>query len=105
MTPTPRIVVTGTGVIAAPGAGTDAFEQALWSGATGVKESTRIPGHVFADIGEFNPQPWLGNKGVRVLDRGTRLLCIAAQMALSTTCLLQEAAGDGDAELGLVCGT
>jgi len=102
---TPRVVVTGTGVIASIGAGVEAFEQALWSGATGVKESIRTPGHVFADIGEFNPQPWLGNKGVRVLDRGTRLLCIAAQMALTATGLSQEGAEQGDAGLGISCGT
>lgn len=87
------------------GAGAGEFEQALWSGATAVKASERVPGHVLADVGEFNPQPWLGNKGVRVLDRGTRLLCIAAQMALTETQLSQEKAEQGDAGLGLICGT
>ncbi len=57
------------------------------------------------DIGEFDPKPWLGNKGVRVLDRGTRLLCIAAQMALTETGLSQENAEVGDADLGMICGT
>jgi len=101
----PRVVVTGAGVISPIGAGIDAFGEALWSGASGIAASTRFPGSAISEFTDFNPTPWLGNKGVRVLDRGTRLLCVAAQMALSTTCLLQEAAGDGDAELGLVCGT
>ena len=100
-----RIGVTGTGVIASLGVGVSAFEEALWSGATGVKASGRISDQVFADIGEFDPKTWLGNKGVRVLDRGTRLLCIAAQMALTETGLSQENAEQGDADLGMICGT
>lgn len=102
---TPRIVVTGTGVIASLGTGVAAFAEALWSGATGVKVSSRVAGHTFADVGEFDPKPWLGNKGVRVLDRGTRLLCIAAQMALTETGLSQESAEQGGADLGIISGT
>lgn len=91
-----RIVVTGAGVISPLGAGIEAFGDALWNGTASVAPR----------FTEFNPTPWLGNKGVRVLDRGTRFLCVAAHMALSTTGLLQDTAnGDGDAELGLVCGT
>jgi len=100
-----RIVVTGTGVITSIGTGLPAFEEALWSGKSGVKTSDRIAGFTFADIGEFDPKPWLGNKGVRVLDRGTRLLCIAAQMALTETNLSQESKEVGDADLGMICGT
>lgn len=102
---TPRVVVTGAGVISPIGAGVDAFADALWAGRSGIAPSTRFPGAVACEFTEFNPTPWLGNKGVRVLDRGTRFLCVAAQMALSATCLLQDAAGEGDADLGLVCGT
>jgi 3-oxoacyl-[acyl-carrier-protein] synthase II len=100
-----RVVVTGAGVISPLGEGLDAFGAALWSGASGIKQSTRFPGSMISEFTDFNATPWLGNKGVRVLDRGTRFLCVAAQMALSNTGLLQDAAGDGDAELGLVCGT
>src|SRR6266566_2896060 len=102
---TPRIVVTGAGVISPLGAGIAAFSQALWSGATGIAPSPRFPGSVTSEFTGFNPTPWLGNKGVRVLDRGTRFLCVAAHMALSTTGLLQDAAAEGDPGLGLVCGT
>jgi 3-oxoacyl-[acyl-carrier-protein] synthase II len=101
----PRVVVTGAGVITPIGAGIDAFAEALWAGKSGVTASTRFPGTIASEFTEFNPTPWLGNKGVRVLDRGTRFLCVAAQMALSATGLLQDPAGEGDADLGLVCGT
>jgi 3-oxoacyl-[acyl-carrier-protein] synthase II len=100
-----RVVVTGAGVISPLGAGLEEFGNSLWSGATGIKPSTRFAGVDIAEFGELNPTPWLGNKGVRILDRGTRFLCIAAQMALSNTGLLQNATGDGDADLGMVCGT
>src|SRR4051812_22696275 len=102
---TPRIVVTGTGVMASIGIGLPAFEEALWAGTSGVKQSARVGDSTFADIGEFDPKPWLGNKGVRVLDRGTRLLCIAAQMALTETNLSQDSVEVGDADLGMICGT
>ena len=102
---TPRVVVTGAGVISPIGAGIDCYGEALWKGTSSIAPSPRFPGAVTSEFIDFNPTPWLGNKGVRVLDRGTRLLCVAAQMALSATGLLQDAAGEGDPELGLVCGT
>jgi len=102
---TPRVVVTGAGVCSPLGAGVEEFANALWSGKSAIVPSTRFPGSTIAEFGEFNPTPWLGNKGVRVLDRGTRFLCVAAQIALSSTCLVQDAASEGDADLGLVCGT
>ena len=100
----PRIVVTGGGIISAIGIGLADFTSALWAGKSGIAPSERLGGSA-ADIGEFNPAPWLGNKGVRILDRGTRLLCIAAQMALADTKLLQDPAGDGDPDLGMFSGT
>ena len=48
--------------MASVGTGTDAFERALWAGETGIRQSERAPGHILADIGEFNPQPWLGQQ-------------------------------------------
>jgi 3-oxoacyl-[acyl-carrier-protein] synthase II len=100
-----RIVVTGAGVISSIGAGMPDFTTALWAGRSGVERSERLGGALAGDIGEFNPAPWLGNKGVRILDRATRLLCIASQMALAETRLLQDPAGAGDPELGMFSGT
>ena len=102
---TPRVVVTGTGVISPLGAGPEAFAEGLYSGVTAIVPSTRYPGAHIAEFQDFNPTPWLGNKGVRVLDRAARLLAVAAQMALTATGLSQEKAEEGDPMLGLVCGT
>ena len=40
-----------------------------------------------------------------MLDRSARLLCVAAHMALTGTGLQQQEGGEGDPNLGLVCGT
>ena len=49
--------------------------------------------------------PWLGTKGIRVLDRAARLLSCAAHMALNSTGVAGEIGDAGDPGLGLVCGT
>ena len=101
-----RVVITGAGVICSIGAGLEEFERALYSGASGVKTSELFGESVItAEIHDFKPQPWLGVKGIRQLDRAARLLCVAAQMALSGSGLLQGETDIGDPELGLICGT
>jgi 3-oxoacyl-[acyl-carrier-protein] synthase II len=101
-----RVVVTGVGVIASIGAGIEEFERNLYAGCSGIGPSPLLgETAIAAEVRNFNPQPWLGNKGIRVLDRSARLLCVAAQMALSSTGLQQREGGEGDPNLGLVCGT
>jgi 3-oxoacyl-[acyl-carrier-protein] synthase II len=103
---TERIVVTGAGVICATGAGVEEFERNLWDGVSGVGPSVLLGDSVTAaEVRNFNPQPWLGNKGIRVLDRSARLLCVAAHMALTATGLQQQEGAEGDPNLGMVCGT
>ena len=113
-----RIVITGAGVIAPIGAGLADFERALYAGACGIGLSSVLgDGATAAEVRNFTPQTWLGNKGIRVLDRTARLLCVSAQMALSS---VRTGGGDSaaasdakpssepaeaDPEVGLVCGT
>ncbi len=107
---TDRIVATGTGVISSIGAGAEEFANALYAGRCGVTLSTLpclqkespVPA---AEVQNFSPEPWLGNKGIRVLDRSARLLCVAAQMALTASGLSPQIPGEGNARLGLICGT
>jgi len=101
----PRIVVTAAGVISPIGAGLEKFGCALFSGRRAGAPSDRFPGITVAEIADFRPEVWLGNKGIRVLDRSARLLSVAAHMALSASGLSQEAAEVSDPQLGLVCGT
>jgi len=104
-----RIVVSGVGVIAAIGAGSEEFEQALYDGRCGIAPKTLFaetaPDSPAGEVRDFSPQRWLGKKGLRVLDRSTRLLCVAAHMALESAGLVQADGAEGDPEMGLVCGT
>ena len=78
-----RIVITGAGVISSIGAGVAEFERALYAGESGVGPSQLFgDAATTAEVRNFSPQPWLGNKGIRVLDRVARLLSVAAHMAL-----------------------
>lgn len=104
-----RIVVTGAGVICAIGAGVDDFEQSLFSARCGITPGT-FPDDPEActragQIQNFTPQQWLGPKGIRVLDRSARLLCVAAHLALCSSGLAARVGEEGDPNIGLVCGT
>src|SRR5215467_15408664 len=102
---TSRVVVTGAGVISSAGAGVEEFERNLYAGCSGIGPSPLLgETAVAAEVRNFTPQTWLGNKGIRVLDRSARLLCVAAHMALSDSGLSQDSVEIGDPEIGLVCG-
>ena len=102
-----RIVITGAGVISSIGAGLPGFERALYAGTCGIGPSQFLgEGAIAAEVRDFTPQQWLGNKGIRVLDRTARLLCVAAQMALAgAEGIARVDSGEADDETGLVCGT
>jgi len=104
-----RIVVTGAGVISSLGAGLAEFTAALYEGRSGIGPKTlfadTVPEGTAGEVRNFTPQQWLGNKGLRVLDRSARLLCVAAHMALQSSGLAQPENTEGDPDLGLVCGT
>jgi 3-oxoacyl-(acyl-carrier-protein) synthase len=83
-----RIVATGTGIICSLAAGAGDFETELYAGHTGIGPKTLFADTVPGAAGEvraFAPQQWLGSKGLRVLDRSARLLCVATHMALNST--------------------
>jgi 3-oxoacyl-[acyl-carrier-protein] synthase II len=106
----PRIVITGAGVISSIGVGVAEFERALYAGESGVGPSqmfgdSAATASMSAEVRNFSPQPWLGNKGIRVLDRVARLLSVAAHMALCGSNLARADAGEADPELGIVWGT
>src|SRR5260370_18569063 len=101
-----RVVVSGAGVITSIGAGVQEFEHNLYAGRSGVGPSPLLgETAIAAEVRNFNPQPWLGNKGIRVLDRSARLLSVADHMALPSTDLQHQNSGEGDRNLALACGT
>src|SRR4030066_510552 len=82
-----RIVITGIGVIAPNGIGKEQFWTALKEGHSGIKPISRFDTNGFkcklaGEINNFNPAVFLGSKGLKNLDRTTRLLCSTAQLAI-----------------------
>lgn len=81
------IVITGIGVIAPNGIGKEEFWQALKEGCSGIKpisafDSSLFKAHLAGEVTHFEPEQFLGQKGLRNLDRGTKLLCTAAKLAI-----------------------
>jgi 3-oxoacyl-[acyl-carrier-protein] synthase II len=82
-----RFVITGLGVIAPNGIGKEAYWSALKEGKSGIKPIERFDTSEFickkaGEIDDFNPAEFLGEKGLRSLERTSRLLCSAAKMAI-----------------------
>lgn len=82
-----KIVITGLGVLASNGIGKDSFTDAVFDGVSGVKpislfDASSFKAKTAAQIVDFNPDFFLGAKGLRVLDRSTKLICSAMKLAL-----------------------
>ncbi len=81
-----RIVITGVGVIACNGIGKDAYWKALEEGKDGFREvslfdTEGISVKTAGEITDFDPKQFMGIKGLRSLDRSTKLICSAAKLA------------------------
>lgn len=82
-----RIVITGVGVVAPNGIGKDAFWQALEEGKDTIRKITAFDTEKFSvhsggEIQDFDPKSFLGQKGLRNLDRSALFLMIAAKLAM-----------------------
>ncbi|MBL7151817.1 MAG: beta-ketoacyl-[acyl-carrier-protein] synthase family protein [Candidatus Omnitrophica bacterium] len=85
--PEDKIVITGLGVISSNGIGKDAFFEGVFSGTSGIKpvslfDTSLLKVKTAGEIKDFSPQQFLGPKGLRTLDRSTKLVASAAKMAL-----------------------
>ena len=82
-----RIVITGLGVLASTGIGKNEFWAGLKEGRSGMKPITLFDMSTCrtkfgGEISDFNPEKILGQKGLRNLDRTTKLTLCAAGLAL-----------------------
>lgn len=82
-----RIVITGIGVLASNGIGKEKFWNALEEGISGIKTVTLFDmsttrSKLAGEISNFDPQEILGKKGLRNLDRSTKLVNTAAKLAM-----------------------
>jgi 3-oxoacyl-[acyl-carrier-protein] synthase II len=82
-----KVVITGIGVLSSIGIGKDAYWESLFKGSTGFKPISLFDTGSFAvkiagEISDFDPLSLLGKKGLRTLDRSTRLISSAAKLAI-----------------------
>ena len=81
------IVITGIGVLSPIGIGKDSYWESLFHGKTGFNsislfDTSNFNVHIAGEIKDFDPVLFLGKKGLRDLDRSTRLICYAAKLAI-----------------------
>ena len=94
---TPR-AVTGFGVVSALGIGREAFFESLGRGKAPVQgpitafDASAYPGATVAEVPDFDPARFLGDKGLRSLDRQTKLLVVAARLCLHDAGLKKDGA-------------
>ena len=103
-----NVVITGIGVLSPVGIGRDTYWEALFQGKTGFRpislfDSTCFSVHVAGEISDFDPIYFLGKKGIRELDRSTRLIISAAKLALDDSRL--EITDDNTHSVGVSIGT
>ena len=103
-----RVVITGAGVISPNGIGKAAYWQALKDGKSGVKVISRFDTNQFktklaGEVDNFKPEEFLGEKGLRNLDRSSRFICSTAKMALDDAQL--KITEENTDEIGVCTGT
>lgn len=103
-----RAVITGLGVLSPIGLGKNAYWEALRRGTIGVRPITLFDTAPFrvksaGEIADFDPISYLGKKGLRELDRSTRLVCSAARLALDESGLI--VSEDSSRSVGVSIGT
>ena len=102
------IVITGVGVICSNGTGKEAFSDAVIAGVSGIKPITIFDTSAYAaktagEVANFDPQQFLGAKGLRTLDRTTKLATSAAKLALEDARL--EVSEENCRDIGVVLGS
>jgi 3-oxoacyl-(acyl-carrier-protein) synthase len=91
--------ITGIGVASPIGTGRTAFLDAMQAGARATPDGGRV------EVPGFDPAAHLGDKGLRSLDRLTKLLLVATRLALHDAKLKTEGAWSGFSgeQVGFVC--
>ena len=82
-----KIVITGIGVVAPNGIGKEEFWKNCRAGVSGIKpitlfDTSAYDCHLGGEVSHFQPEKYLGSKGLRNLDRTTLLALVAAKLAI-----------------------
>ena len=92
MTEKRNVVITGIGVLSPIGIGREKYWESLLQGKTGFKpislfDTSKFNVTVAGEINDFDPLLLLGKKGLRTLDRSTRMISSAAGLSINDACL------------------
>lgn len=103
-----RLVITGLGVVAPNGIGKDEFWKNCSAGVSGIKPITLFDVSKYrcryaGEISDFQPEQYLGPKGLRNLDRTTLLSLVAAKLAIDDAKL--EITDGNRNDIGVVLGS
>jgi 3-oxoacyl-(acyl-carrier-protein) synthase len=104
------LAVTGLGICSSLGIGRDAFLAAMRSPARSATkiasfDASAYPDARIAEVPDFDPTKFLGDKGLRTLDRLTKLSIVAARLALHDAGFKKDGAWarSSPERVGLVC--
>src|ERR1044072_5863759 len=103
-----RVVITGAGVVSSLGDTPAALHSALCEGRSGIGpvklfDTTGMGCPLGGEVSDFDAQKYLGRRNLRPLDRTSRLVASAAQLALDASGWTPEMRAER--ELGLILGT
>ena len=104
------VVITGIGVVSPNSIGKDDFNQALKEGRPGIRKITLFDTSglrckTAGEITDFKPEAFLGKKGLRTLNRSTRLALAAAGLALDDGGIKSPVDKDAAYDYGVSLGT
>ncbi len=108
MTENRTIVITGIGVLSPIGIGREQYWEGLSSGRTGFStislfDTSGFDVSIAGEIRNFDAVALLGKKGLRELDRSTRLISSAAKLAIEDSRF--EISEDNTQSVGVSVGT
>ncbi|MEB2307923.1 MAG: beta-ketoacyl-[acyl-carrier-protein] synthase family protein [Candidatus Brocadiaceae bacterium] len=89
-----RVVITGLGVVSPMGCGKEDFWNNLIAGKSGIAPMSAFDLSPYkcklgGEVRDFKPEIYLGSKGLKYLNKGTRFLGSASKMALDDAKLAQ----------------
>lgn len=103
-----RVVITGIGVVSPLGCGKDGFWNNLIEGKSGIAPMSSLDVSPYkcklgGEVRDLKPDVYLGSKGLKYLNKGTRFLGSASKMALDDAKLPLD--GSFSNQMGIVIGS
>jgi 3-oxoacyl-[acyl-carrier-protein] synthase II len=108
---TPRVVITGMGVVSPNGTGKEAFCRAILAGKSGVKrisrfDSSHLPVHIGGEIADFDELAWVDARERKHVSRVVPLCLAATTEAVADAGLDMAAMSiEEKREIGIILGT